>query len=53
MAYLPRSSLVQFDENRSYKLDLNKLEKPYLNANMIQILSKSVQQFERRSRKSV
>ena len=41
---------VQFDGNRFYKLDLNKLEKPYLDAYMSQISSKSVQRFERRSR---
>ena len=33
-------------ENRSYKLDLNKLEKPYLHAYTSQFSSKSVQQFE-------
>ena len=30
-----------------YKLDLNKLEKPYLNAYVSQISSKCVQRFER------
>ena len=39
--------LALFDENRSYNLDLNKLDKPYLDAHMSQISSKSVQRFER------
>ena len=30
----PRSSLAKFHENRSYKFDLNILEKPYINASM-------------------
>ena len=37
----------------SYKLDFNKLEKPYLDAYMDQISSKYVQQFDKRSRKCV
>ena len=40
-------SLAYFDGNRSYHLDLNKLELPYLDAYISQISSKSVQQFER------
>ena len=32
VAYLPRSSLTLFNENKSYKLDLYKLEKSYLDA---------------------
>ena len=31
VAYLKRNSLAQFNENRSYWLDLNKFEKPNLN----------------------
>ena len=41
---LPRSTLAYFDGNRSYNLNLNILEKPYIY--MSQISSKSVQQFE-------
>ena len=33
-----------------HKLDLNKLEKPFLDACMSQISSKSVQHFERKSK---
>ena len=41
--------LAWLDENRSYKFELNKLEKHNLDAYMNQISSKSVQQFERKS----
>ena len=41
--YSELSSLEYFDGNRSFNLDLNKLEKPYLDVFMSQISSKSVQ----------
>ena len=46
---LQRILRVLFDENRSYKLDLNALEKPHLDASICsksQISSKSLKSFE-------
>ena len=43
VAYLPRS-LAHFIENRLYKLDLNKHEKPNLDVYLSTIPSKSVRQ---------
>ena len=37
LCYYEEAHLALFNENRSYKFDLNKFEKPYLNAYMNQI----------------
>ena len=39
MDYLTRISLAQFIENRLYKFDLKKLEKPYLDVYVSKISS--------------
>ena len=44
---LPIISFALLDGNMSYNLDLSKFEKPYLDANLSQISSKSVKRFKR------
>ena len=46
MYYQEAHNQASFNENRSYQLDLNKLQKPYLEAYMSQIYLSSLREVE-------